>query len=337
MAYFNYNRRKSSVAQIGDTPMGGENPIRIQSMANVSTMDTEAAVAQAIRMIEAGAEYVRFTAQGEREARNLGEIRKQLNEQGYTTPLVADIHFNPRAADAAAGEVEKVRINPGNYVDKVKTFSHLEYTDEEYAAEIEKIRERFVPFLNICKAHGTAIRIGVNHGSLSDRIMSRYGDTPEGMVASCMEFLRICREENFPDVVISIKASNTVVMVRTVRLLVRTMEAENMHYPLHLGVTEAGDGEDGRIKSAVGIGTLLCDGIGDTIRVSLSEDPEAEMPVARKLVDYIRERENHRPIEASMAPGFDTVATSRRISRVVEGIGGTFSPVVISDRSERGF
>ena len=337
MAYFNYNRRKSSVAQIGDTPMGGENPIRIQSMANVSTMDTEAAVAQAIRMIEAGAEYVRFTAQGEREARNLGEIRKQLNEQGYTTPLVADIHFNPRAADAAAGEVEKVRINPGNYVDKVKTFSHLEYTDEEYAAEIEKIRERFVPFLNICKAHGTAIRIGVNHGSLSDRIMSRYGDTPEGMVASCMEFLRICREENFPDVVISIKASNTVVMVRTVRLLVRTMEAENMHYPLHLGVTEAGDGEDGRIKSAVGIGTLLCDGIGDTIRVSLSEDPEAEMPVARKLVDYIRERENHRPIEASMAPGFDTVATSRRISRVVEGIGGTFPPVVISDRSSGDF
>ena len=263
--------------------------------------------------------------------------RQQLNEQGYTTPLVADIHFNPRAADAAAGEVEKVRINPGNYVDKVKTFSHLEYTDEEYAAEIEKIRERFVPFLNICKAHGTAIRIGVNHGSLSDRIMSRYGDTPEGMVASCMEFLRICREENFPDVVISIKASNTVVMVRTVRLLVRTMEAENMHYPLHLGVTEAGDGEDGRIKSAVGIGTLLCDGIGDTIRVSLSEDPEAEMPVARKLVDYIRERENHRPIEASMAPGFDTVATSRRISRVVEGIGGTFSPVVISDRSSGDF
>ena len=204
-------------------------------------------------------------------------------------------------------------------------------------AEIEKIRERFVPFLNICKAHGTAIRIGVNHGSLSDRIMSRYGDTPEGMVASCMEFLRICREENFPDVVISIKASNTVVMVRTVRLLVRTMEAENMHYPLHLGVTEAGDGEDGRIKSAVGIGTLLCDGIGDTIRVSLSEDPEAEMPVARKLVDYIRERENHRPIEASMAPGFDTVATCRRISRVVEGIGGTFPPVVISDRSNGDF
>lgn len=337
MDYFNYNRRKSSVARIGDTPMGGENPIRIQSMANVSTMDTDAAVAQAIRMIEAGAEYVRFTAQGEREARNLGEIRKRLDEMGYNTPLVADIHFNPRAADVAAEKVEKVRINPGNYVDKVKTFNLLEYTDEEYAAEIQKIRERFVPFLNICKEHGTAIRIGVNHGSLSDRIMSRYGDTPEGMVASCMEFLRICREEDFPDVVISIKASNTVVMVKTVRLLVRTMEAENMYYPLHLGVTEAGDGEDGRIKSAVGIGTLLADGIGDTIRVSLSEDPEAEMPVARKLVDYILDREGHTPIEAVLTPGFDPVEAERRVSRAVEGIGGTFPPVVISDRCNGDF
>lgn len=337
MAYFNYKRRQSSVARIGDTPMGGDFPIRIQSMANVSTMDTDAAVAQAIRMIEAGAEYVRFTAQGEREARNLGEIRERLNERGYTTPLVADIHFNPRAADVAAERVEKVRINPGNYVDKVKTFSHVEYTDEEYAAEIEKIRARFVPFLNICKAHGTAIRIGVNHGSLSDRIMSRYGDTPEGMVASCMEFLRICRDEDFPDVVISIKASNTVVMVRTVRLLVRTMEAEGMRYPLHLGVTEAGDGEDGRIKSAVGIGALLADGIGDTIRVSLSEDPEAELPVARKLVDYILEREEHRPIDAVMAPGFDAVAPERRATRVVENIGGSNPPVVISDRSHGDF
>lgn len=337
MAYFNYKRRQSSVARIGDTPMGGDFPIRIQSMANVSTMDTDAAVAQAIRMIEAGAEYVRFTAQGEREARNLGEIRERLNERGYTTPLVADIHFNPRAADVAAERVEKVRINPGNYVDKVKTFSHVEYTDEEYAAEIEKIRARFVPFLNICKAHGTAIRIGVNHGSLSDRIMSRYGDTPEGMVASCMEFLRICRDEDFPDVVISIKASNTVVMVRTVRLLVRTMEAEGMRYPLHLGVTEAGDGEDGRIKSAVGIGALLADGIGDTIRVSLSEDPEAELPVARKLVDYILEREGHRPIDAVMAPGFDAVAPERRATRVVENIGGSNPPVVISDRSHGDF
>ena len=337
MAYFNYKRRQSSVARIGDTPMGGDFPIRIQSMANVSTMDTDAAVAQAIRMIEAGAEYVRFTAQGEREARNLGEIRERLNERGYTTPLVADIHFNPRAADVAAERVEKVRINPGNYVDKVKTFSHVEYTDEEYAAEIEKIRARFVPFLNICKAHGTAIRIGVNHGSLSDRIMSRYGDTPEGMVASCMEFLRISRDEDFPDVVISIKASNTVVMVRTVRLLVRTMEAEGMRYPLHLGVTEAGDGEDGRIKSAVGIGALLADGIGDTIRVSLSEDPEAELPVARKLVDYILEREGHRPIDAVMAPGFDAVALERRATRVVENIGGSNPPVVISDRSHGDF
>lgn len=337
MDYFNYSRRKSSVVNIGNTPLGDENPIRIQSMANVSTMDTEAAVRQAIRMIEAGAEYVRFTAQGEREARNLGEIRKELNAQGYTTPLVADIHFNPRAADAAAEEVEKVRINPGNYVDKVKTFDLLEYTDEEYAAELQKIRDRFVPFLNICKEHGTAIRIGVNHGSLSDRIMSRYGDTPEGMVASCMEFLRICRDENFPDVVISIKASNTVVMVKTVRLLVRTMEAEGMHYPLHLGVTEAGDGEDGRIKSAVGIGTLLTDGIGDTIRVSLSEDPEAEMPVARKLVDYILERQGHKPITASLTPGYDPITATRRISRVAEGIGGNLPPIVISDRSNGDF
>lgn len=337
MDYFNYKRRKSSVVRIGHTPLGCDYPIRIQSMANVSTMDTEAAVQQAIRMIRAGAEYVRFTAQGEREARNLGEIRRELAARGYTVPLVADIHFNPRAADAAAKEVEKVRINPGNYVDKVKTFSLVEYTDEEYAAELEKIRARFVPFLQICKEHGTAIRIGVNHGSLSDRIMSRYGDTPEGMVASCMEFLRICREENFPDVVISIKASNTGIMVKTVRLLVRTMEAEDMHYPLHLGVTEAGDGEDGRIKSAVGIGALLSDGIGDTIRVSLSEDPEAEIPVARKLVEYIREREGHTPICAEVAPGYDPVTAGRRLSRMTEGIGGQCPPVVISDRSDGDF
>ena len=242
MSYFNYTRRKSSVVRIGDTPLGGTNPIRIQSMANVSTMESEAAINQAIRMIDAGAEYVRFTAQGEREAHNLGVIRRALNAQGYTTPLVADIHFNPRAADVAAQEVEKVRINPGNYVDRVKTFNLQEYTDEEYAAELQKIRDRFVPFLNICKKHQTAIRIGVNHGSLSDRIMSRYGDTPAGMVASCMEFLRICRDEQFPHVVISIKASNTVIMVETVRLLVKTMEQEDMHYPLHLGVTEAGEG-----------------------------------------------------------------------------------------------
>ena len=335
--FFNYNRRKSSVCHVGDTPLGGEYPIRIQSMANVSTMDTEAAVCQAERMIDAGCEYVRFTAQGEREARNLGEIRRILHSEGYTTPLVADIHFNPKAADAAAVEVEKVRINPGNYVDRVKTFDHLEYTEEEYAAELQKIRDRFVPFLDICKKHGTAIRIGVNHGSLSDRIMSRYGDTPEGMVASCMEFLRICRDEDFHDVVISIKASNTVVMVRTVRLLVRTMDREDMHYPLHLGVTEAGDGEDGRIKSAVGIGALLADGIGDTVRVSLSEAPEAEIPVARKLTHYIQSRRGHAAIIASPAPGYDPVTASRRLTRETEGIGGHFPPVVISDRSSGDF
>lgn len=317
--------------------MGGSRPIRIQSMANVSTMQTQAAVDQAVRLIEAGAEYVRFTAQGEREAHNLGEIRHALNELGYTTPLVADIHFNPKAADVAAYNVEKVRINPGNYVDRVKTFSRIEYTDAEYEEEIKKIRDRFIPFLHICKEQHTAIRIGVNHGSLSDRIMSRYGDTPEGMVASCMEFLRICREEDFPDVVISIKASNTVVMVQTVRLLVETMEAEDMHYPLHLGVTEAGDGEDGRIKSAVGIGALLSDGIGDTIRVSLSEEPEAEMPVARKLTAYIREREGHTPIAGKLSAGYNPIFPVRRISRVVGNIGGGQTSVVISDRTQGNF
>ncbi|MDD2436771.1 MAG: 4-hydroxy-3-methylbut-2-en-1-yl diphosphate synthase [Massilibacteroides sp.] len=337
MDYFNYKRRVSSVANIGDTPLGGANPVRVQTMASVSTMDTEAAVQQAIRMIDAGAEYVRFTAQGEREARNLGEIRRLLDQRNYRTPLVADIHFNPRAADVAATTVEKVRINPGNYVDKQKTFSHIEYTDEEYAAELEKIRERFAPFLKVCKAQGTAVRIGVNHGSLSDRIMSRYGDTPQGMVASCMEFLRICREEDFSDVVISMKASNTVLMVRAVRLLIRTMEAEGMAYPLHLGVTEAGDGEDGRIKSAVGIGTLLADGIGDTIRVSLSEEPEVEVPVGKKLVAYIEQRKGHLPIVAQAASGFDPVTAERHRSRSVNGVGFPHPPIVISDRRNGSF
>lgn len=333
MDYFNYQRRKSSEVHIGNMPMGGNNPIRVQSMANVSTMETEAAVQQAIRMIQAGAEYVRFTTQGEREAHNLGKIRKALNEKGYTTPLVADVHFNPKAADAAATEVEKVRVNPGNYVDRIKTFSFREYTDDEYAQELQKIRERFIPFLNICKEHHTAIRIGVNHGSLSDRIMSRYGDTPRGMVESCMEFLRICVEEHFMDVVISIKASNPVIMVKTVHLLIQTMEKENMYFPLHLGVTEAGDGEDGRIKSAVGIGTLLADGIGDTIRVSLSEDPEAEIPVAQKLVDYIQERENHPAISANAAHLYNPLSCDRRFVRIVENLIGGSVPVVISDRS----
>ena len=284
-----YQRRYSTIAHIGNIAIGGNNPIRIQSMATTDTNDTEGCVAQAKRIIDAGGELVRFTTQGTREAENMKNISARLKADGYQTPLVADVHFTAHTADVAAQYCEKVRINPGNYVDPGRTFKHLEYTDEEYAAELKKIEAKLVPFLNICKEHHTAIRIGVNHGSLSDRIMSRYGDTPEGIVESCMEFLRICRREQFNDVVISIKASNTVVMVTTVRLLVKTMDQEDMHYPLHLGVTEAGEGEDGRIKSAVGIGALLTEGIGDTIRVSLSEEPEYEIPVARKLVDMIEE------------------------------------------------
>ena len=298
-------------------------------MANVSTMDTDASVVQAISMARAGAEYIRFTAQGVREARNLGLIRRRLNELGCHTPLVADIHFNPKAADVAAEFVEKVRINPGNYVDGARTF-RADYTDEDFAEGVRKIRERFVPFLRLCRAHGTAIRIGVNHGSLSDRIMSRFGDTPEGMTESCMEFLRLCREEQFDDVVISIKASNTVVMVRTVRLLVRTMDREGMHYPLHLGVTEAGNDEDGRIKSAVGIGALLVDGIGDTIRVSLSEPPEAEIPVARELIDHINRTraEEYAPMPAD----FEGTETDYfRRTRMVGDIGGGRQPVVLAE------
>ena len=284
-----YRRRPSSVAMVGNVAIGGDNPVRIQSMTTTNTMDTEACVEQAIRIIEAGGELVRLTTQGTREAQNMKNISDGLRARGYTTPLVADVHFNAKVADVAALYCEKVRVNPGNYVDPGRTFKHLEYTDEEYAEELKKIERQFVPFLNICKEHHTAIRIGVNHGSLSDRIMSRYGDTPAGIVESCMEFLRICRREGFADVVISIKASNTVVMVQSVRLLVQTMDKEDMHYPLHLGVTEAGEGEDGRIKSAVGIGALLTEGIGDTIRVSLSEEPECEIPVARQLTAMIEE------------------------------------------------
>ena len=282
-------RRISSVAHVGNIEIGGNNPIRIQSMATTDTNDTEASVAQAKRIIDAGGELVRFTTQGTREAENMKNISARLKADGYTTPLVADVHFTAHTADVAAQYCEKVRINPGNYVDPGRTFKHLEYTDEEYQEELKKIEAKLLPFINICKEHHTAVRIGVNHGSLSDRIMSRYGDTPEGIVESCMEFLRIFRREHFNDVVISIKASNTVVMVTTVRLLVKTMDTEDMHYPLHLGVTEAGEGEDGRIKSAVGIGALLTEGIGDTIRVSLSEEPECEIPVARKLVELIPE------------------------------------------------
>ena len=282
-------RRRTSVTHVGNIAIGGDNPIRIQSMATTDTNDTEASVAQAKRIIDAGGELVRFTTQGKREAENMKNISERLKADGYDTPLVADVHFTAHTADVAALYCEKVRINPGNYVDPGRTFKHLEYSDAEYAEELKKIERTLVPFLNICKEHHTAVRIGVNHGSLSDRIMSRYGDTPEGIVESCMEFLRICRRENFNDIVISIKASNTVVMVTTVRLLVETMDKEDMHFPLHLGVTEAGEGEDGRIKSAVGIGALLTEGIGDTIRVSLSEEPEAEIPVARRLVELIPE------------------------------------------------
>ena len=281
-----YNRRKSVSVRVGNTAIGGDNPIRLQSMTTTATMDTEGCIEQAIRIIDAGGELVRMTTQGTREAENMRLIREGLTARGYNTPLVADVHFNPAVADVAAQYVEKVRINPGNYVDPARTFKHLEYTDAEYAQEIQRIRDRFIPFLNICRSHGTAIRIGVNHGSLSDRIMSRYGNTPAGMVESCMEFLRICVEQDFMNVVISIKASNTVVMIETVRLLVKEMDREGMAFPIHLGVTEAGEGEDGRIKSAIGIGALLAEGIGDTIRVSLSEAPEREIPVARKLVDY---------------------------------------------------
>lgn len=331
--YFNYNRRQTSVTNIGNTPLGGNNPIRVQSMTSTNTNDTEACVEQAVKIIEAGGEYVRLTAQGVREAENLKNIRAELRSLGYKTPLIADIHFNPKAAMVAAANVEKVRINPGNFVDKVKTFANCEYTAEEYAQEIEKIRSKLIPLINLCKENKTAIRIGVNHGSLSDRIMTKYGDTPEGMVESCMEFLHICLDEGFTDLVISMKTSNTVVMNQAVHLLIDRMDKENIHIPLHLGVTEAGDGEDGRIKSSVGIGALLANGIGDTIRVSLSEDPELEIPVARKLLNYIVQRENHPEIKATLHPDFSLLSVGRRQTKKVGNIGKDNQPVVISDRS----
>ncbi len=328
MNNFNYRRRQSSTVRIGNVPLGGDNPIRIQSMTSTSTLDTEGSVAQCKRIFDAGADYVRLTAQGVREAHNIGEIRAALHADGYTKPLVADIHFNPKAAFEAAAVTDKVRINPGNFVDAARTFKKLDYTDEEYRAELEKIRRAVVPFLAVCREHHTAVRLGVNHGSLSDRIMSRYGDTPSGMVESAMEYLRIFREEDFNDVAISIKASNTVIMVETVRRLVAEMNREGMHYPLHLGVTEAGDGEDGRIKSAVGIGTLLAEGIGDTVRVSLSEDPELEIPVARKLVDYIVAREHHKKINGTLAKDYNPISPMRRPTAAVGIVGGSNVPVV---------
>lgn len=329
MDLFNYHRRESSVVHIGALDMGGDNPVRIQSMTTTSTDDTEGSVAQAERIIKAGGELVRLTTQGVKEAENLKNINAGIRRDGFSTPLVADVHFNPRVADVAARYAEKVRINPGNYVDPARKFVKHDYTDEEYASELKKIEERLVPFLDICKENHTAIRIGVNHGSLSDRIRNRYGDTPEGIVESCMEFLRICKKHDFGDVVISIKSSNTVVMVRSVRLLVDTMDKEDMHYPLHLGVTEAGEGEDGRIKSAVGIGALLADGIGDTIRVSLTEEPEAEVPVARHLVDYIDRKAGHQLIPAETYKGFDWLRPERRTTKPVDNIGGGNVPVVM--------
>ena len=327
---FNYRRRSSSPVQVGDLQIGGDAPIRIQSMTTTNTNDTEACVEQAEKIIKAGGELVRLTTQGRREAENLKNINARLRADGFNTPLVADVHFNANVADVAALYAEKVRVNPGNYVDPARVFKKIEYTDAEYADELKKLEDRFVPFLNICKEHHTAVRIGVNHGSLSDRIMSRYGDTPEGIVESCMEFLRICKKEQFDNVVISIKASNTVIMVRTVRLLVDEMDRNDMHYPLHLGVTEAGEGEDGRIKSAVGIGALLADGIGDTVRVSLSEEPEAEIPVARHLVDYITKREGHLMVPATASPDFNWLRPERRKTRAAGGIGGSNVPVVIA-------
>ena len=332
---FNYERRKSSVTHVGALDMGGDNPVRIQSMTTTNTNDTEASVMQAKRIIAAGGELVRLTTQGKREAENLKNINAQLRAEGITTPLCADVHFNANVADVAALYAEKVRINPGNYVDPGRTFKILEYTDEEYAKELKRIENRLTPFIQICKENHTAVRIGVNHGSLSDRIMSRYGDTPEGIVESCMEFLRIFKKHDFNDIVISIKASNTVVMVRSVRLLVAEMEKEGMNYPLHLGVTEAGEGEDGRIKSAVGIGALLNDGIGDTIRVSLSEEPECEIPVAKYLARYIRQKKGHIIVPAETSKDFDYLRPERRKTKAVENIGGENVPVVIATRNTK--
>ena len=327
---FNYNRRPSDTIRIGNLLLGGNQPVRVQSMANTNTNDILNSVAQCKRIVAAGGELVRFTAQGVREAENLKLIHDALRQQGCDVPLVADIHFNANAADVAAISVEKVRINPGNYVAGVKNGDTTDYTIEEYELEYEKIRARFIPFLDICKKYHTAIRIGVNHGSLSERIMNRYGDTSKGMVESCMEFLRICKAENFRDVVISMKTSNTALMVQTVRMLVDVMDKEGLHFPLHLGVTEAGDGEDGRIKSAVGIGALLADGIGDTIRVSLSEEPEAEIPVAKQLVAYIAERLNHDPIDAIENKLHFGYEYHRRKTHAVGKFGADKIPVVIS-------
>ena len=331
-----YARRESIEVNIGGVPLGGDNPIRIQSMTTVDTMDTSGSVEQSIRMIDAGCEYVRLTAPSIKEAENLKNIKAELKRRGYNTPLVADIHFTPNAAEAAAHYVEKVRINPGNYIDR-KKFQSIEYTDAEYNEEVARIREKFLPLIKICKEHGTAMRIGTNHGSLSDRIMSRYGDTPLGMVESALEFLRICDDEDYHQVVLSMKASNTLVMVQAYRLLVNKLNEEGLKpYPLHLGVTEAGEGEDGRIKSAVGIGTLLEDGLGDTVRVSLTEEPEFEIPVAKTLVDRYVNRKSNNTTSESTSLAIDPFSYKRRETVELANIGGSNVPVVISDLSMYG-
>ncbi len=328
---FNYSRRDTVSVNVGGIAMGSQWPVRVQSMTNTATDDVEASAAQCQRLAYAGSEYVRLTAQGVKQAQCIGDIAKVLRADGCNIPLIADIHFNPKAALTAAQVCEGVRINPGNFVDPARTFRQLEYTDEEYNAELDRIRLALLPFIALCREHHTAVRLGVNHGSLSDRIMSRYGNTAAGMVESVMEFLRVFVEEKFMDVVISMKASNVVVMVEAVRRLVDAMDREDMHFPLHLGVTEAGFGEDGRIKSAVGIGTLMAEGLGDTIRVSLSEDPVLEIPVARKLVDYITSRQGHAPIEGDYCVGYNPLCPERRATVEVDGrVGGTQAPVVIA-------
>ena len=327
-----YSRSRTREVMVGNVGVGGDNPIRIQSMTTTDTMDTQATVEQSIRMIEAGCEIVRITAPSKKDAEKLQNIKDELRARGYDTPLVADIHFTPNAAEIAARIVEKVRVNPGNYADK-KKFEELEYTDETYQQELQRIKERFIPLVRICKEEGTAMRIGTNHGSLSDRILGRYGDTPLGMVESALEFLRICQEEDYHNIILSMKASNTQVMVQAYRLLIVKMKEENMNYPLHLGVTEAGEGEDGRIKSAVGIGTLLEDGIGDTVRVSLTEEPEFEIPVARELVRRYDTRKKHQNISSISDYPIDSYNYIRRESNKVLNIGEKQVPIVMADFS----
>jgi (E)-4-hydroxy-3-methylbut-2-enyl-diphosphate synthase len=326
----NYSRFKTREVKVGNIGIGGSNPIRIQSMTTTDTMDTFATVEESIRMIDAGCELVRITAPSKREALNLKNIKEGLAKRGYFTPIIADIHYTPNAAEIAATIIEKVRVNPGNYADK-KKFENIDYTEDTYNAEIERITEKFTPLVRICKENGTAMRIGTNHGSLSDRILSRYGDTPKGMVESAMEFLRICRDEDYHEIILSMKASNTRVMVQAYRLLVAEMIKEGMDYPLHLGVTEAGEGEDGRIKSAVGIGTLLADGIGDTIRVSLTEAPEFEIPVAQNLLKHFEAIEGHDSIEKITKNPLHSFDYKRRKTNEVLNIGGGNVPIVMAD------